>query len=100
MKTITVAAYNSLSEAEPLQTRLKEAGIAADIHSESISDKTLEFARINAGVRIEVPRADFEKALLIMHDWEVEKDIPPVLAGDDSRIPPPWVPPQHTVPTR
>lgn len=74
MKPVTVAAYNSPAEAEPLKQRLEAAGIPAEIRSESRSDKILEFARVNAGVRVEVPREHFEKALLIMHDWEVEKD--------------------------
>ena len=75
VKTVTVSAYNSLSEAEPLRQRLLEAGIAAEIINESTADKILEFNRVNAGVRIEVPRQHFEKALLITHDWEVEKDV-------------------------
>ena len=74
MKTVTVAAYNSPSDAEPLKQRLVAAGIPAEVISESNADKLLEFNRINAGVRIEVPRGHFEKALLITHDWEVEKD--------------------------
>ena len=74
MKTVTVAAYNSPLEAEPLKQRLLAAGIPAEVISESTTDKVLEFTRVNAGVRIEVPRQHFEKALLISHDWEVEKD--------------------------
>jgi hypothetical protein len=94
VKTITVAAYNSLSEAEPLQKRLQEAGIPAEIHRELTSDKILEFARVNAGVRIEVPRSHFEEALLIMHDWEVEKDAPGIVTASGTvsgTVPPPWV---------
>ena len=82
MKTVTVAAYNSPSEAEPLKQRLQTAGIPAQVISESTTDKMLEFTRVNVGVRIEVRREDFEKALLITHDWEVEKDAANVLALD------------------
>jgi hypothetical protein len=71
MKTVTVAAFNSPSEAEPLKGRLTAAGIQAEIHSESKLDETLDFSRPRAGVRIEVPRADFEKALRMVYDWNV-----------------------------
>lgn len=64
-----------------MKQRLQAAGIAAEIRSESESDKLLEFSRVNAGVRVEVPREHFEQALLIMHDWELEKDLPAVGAA-------------------
>ena len=80
VKTVTVAAYNSPAEAEPLKQRLQASGIPAEVVSESATDKILEFTRVNAGVRIEVPRQHFEKALLITHDWEVEKDTAAALA--------------------
>ncbi len=80
VKTVTVTAYNSPSEAEPLKQRLQTAGIPAEVISESTADKILEFTRVNVGVRIEVPREHFEKALLITHDWEVEKDAANALA--------------------
>jgi len=71
MKTVTVAAFNSPAEAEPLKTRLVAAGIAAEVHSESKLDEELDFSRVSAGVRIEVPRSDFEAALGIVYAWNV-----------------------------
>ncbi|PYJ96747.1 MAG: hypothetical protein DME23_19050 [Verrucomicrobia bacterium] len=71
MKTVTVAAFNSPAEAEPLKTRLVAAGIAAEVHSESKLDEELDFSRVSAGVRIEVPRSDFEAALSIVYAWNV-----------------------------
>ncbi|PYJ57318.1 MAG: hypothetical protein DME24_19560 [Verrucomicrobia bacterium] len=71
MKTVTVAAFNSQAEAEPLKTRLVAAGIAAEVHSESKLDEELDFSRVSAGARIEVPRSDFEAALGIVYAWNV-----------------------------
>src|SRR5207245_3558241 len=70
MKTVTVAAFNSQAEAEPLKMRLVAAGIAAEVHSESKLEE-LDFSRVSAGVRIEVPRSDFEAALGIVYAWNV-----------------------------
>ena len=98
MKPVTVAAYNSPTEAEPLKQRLEAAGIPAEIRSEAKSDKILEFVRVNAGVRVEVPREHFEKALLIMHDWEVEKDTTAAQAlgnAADSPAPIAWTTPEN-----
>lgn len=71
MKTVTVAAFNSQAEAEPLKARLVAAGIAAEVHSESKLDEELDFSRVSAGARIEVPRSDFEAALGIVYAWNV-----------------------------
>ena len=69
MKPVTVAASNSPVEAEPLKRRLVAAGIPAEIRGETTLDDEMEFARVTAGVRIEVPRANFEAALAIVYDW-------------------------------
>jgi len=71
MRAVTVAAFNSQAEAEPLKTRLVAAGISAEVHSESRLDEELDFSRVSAGVRIEVPRSDFEAALDIVYAWNV-----------------------------
>jgi len=69
MKTITVAAFNSPADAEPLKTRLVAAGIPAEIHKEPMPDETQDYSRASAGVHIEVPRMHFESALEIVYDW-------------------------------
>jgi hypothetical protein len=69
MKTITVAAFNSPAEAEPLKKRLVAAGIPAEIHNEPKPDETQAYSRASAGVHIEVPRMYFEAALEIVYDW-------------------------------
>jgi hypothetical protein len=74
MKTYTVAAFNSPEEAEPIRQRLVEAGIAAELYEEARMDKTWFLPRASAGVRIEVPRKDFERALNLVHGWEQSRD--------------------------
>jgi hypothetical protein len=74
MKSITVAAFNSPAEAEPLKRRLVAAGIPAEIHNEPIPDETQDYSRASAGVHIEVPRMHFEAALEIVYDWNTGQE--------------------------
>ena len=80
MKSITVAAFNSPAEAEPLKRRLIAAGIPAEIHNEPKPDETQDYSRASAGVHIAVPRVHFEAALEIVYDWntgqEAEANMP------------------------
>ncbi len=87
MKTVTVAAFNSLAEAELLKKRLVAAGIPAEIHSEPKLDETLDFARMGAGVHIEVARRDFESALEIMYDWNLGEKEGTILPGRLEPVP-------------
>ena len=84
MKLITVAAFNSPAEAEPLKQRLIAAGIPAEIRNEPKPDGTLDYSRASAGVQIEVPRVNFEAALEIVYDWntgqEAEVNMPEPVA--------------------
>ncbi len=74
MKTITVAAFNSPAEAEPLKKRLIAAGIPAEIHNEPKPDETQDYSRASAGVHIVVPRVQFEAALEIVYDWNTGQE--------------------------
>ncbi len=74
MKPVSVAAFNSRDEAEPLRERLAAAGIAAEIRDEVRLDAALGFSRPSAGVRIEVPREDFEAALQLVYGWNTGQD--------------------------
>jgi hypothetical protein len=75
MKPVTVAAFNSPAEAEPLKKRLLAAGIEAQIRRESKLEDELDFSRVSAGVRIEVPRSDFDAALGIVYDWNISETV-------------------------
>ena len=74
MKPITVAAFNSPAEAEPLKRRLVAAGIPAEICNEPKPDGTQDYSRASAGVQIEVPRVNFEAALEIVYDWNMGEE--------------------------
>lgn len=82
MKSVTVAAFNSLSEAEPLQERLIMAGIAAEICKESQLETLLDYSRVGAGFRVEVPRENFEMALQLVYDWNVTGTVEAPILGD------------------
>ena len=69
MKQVTLAAFNSREEAEPICQYLKAAGIRAELRSESPLEGLMAFARPSAGVQIEVARDDFEGALKLIYDW-------------------------------
>ncbi len=73
MKPVTLAAFNSREEAEPLLQWLLAAGIQAEVQSEAGPEPTFEFSRPSAGVRIAVPRDDFEAALRLVYDWNLRE---------------------------
>lgn len=68
MKLVTLAAFNAKAEAEPLCAQLRDAGIAAEIRPDA-GVAAGGFVRPSAGVRLEVPRGDFERALRLVYDW-------------------------------
>lgn len=72
MKTVTVAEFNSAADAEPLHRRLVAAGIKAVICGAQ-AEKASTFFRPSAGVRIEVPRDEFETAFRLVYDWNSEQ---------------------------
>jgi hypothetical protein len=90
MKAVTVATFNSKAEAESLVTRLTLSGINAEIRSDSNSEKVLDFSRPNAGVRIQVPRAQFEAALRLVYDWNVNEQYVPPRGGAPAPNPINW----------
>lgn len=72
MNTVTVATFNDPEKAQPLKNRLVQAGIQTEV----VDEKNLQhvgFASESlAGIRVRVPKADFEKALLLLKQWEPE----------------------------
>jgi hypothetical protein len=73
MRTVTVAEFNSAADAEPLHQRLVAAGIKAVLCNGSRPETTPTFFRPSAGVRIEVPRDEFETAFRLVYDWNSEQ---------------------------
>ena len=60
MNKISIALFDSRSNAEPFQRRLSEAGIPAEVH-DCTSIK---------GARLDVPTDQFERAYSLMQDWD------------------------------
>ncbi len=70
MNRITVAIFNDRSRAEPLQHRLAEHGIRAEIHDELRLEKLWFVSKPGAGVRLEVPANEFEKCEKLLAEWD------------------------------
>ena len=71
MNTISIATFNNAAKAQPLKHRLEEAGIPAEIHNESCMERLWFVARPLAVIRVTVHQHDFEKALGLLHDWDI-----------------------------
>ena len=56
-----VALFSNRSKAEPLQRRLVEKGIQAEIHDELRLEKLWFVSKPSAGARLEVPADQFER---------------------------------------
>jgi hypothetical protein len=56
--------------AEPLQKRLVEAGIHAEIHDELRLEKLWFVSKPATGIRIEVPANQYERAYELLMDWD------------------------------
>src|SRR5260370_7565489 len=62
MNRIPIAAFNHRSKAEPLHKRLVDAGVRAEIHDELRLEKLWFVSQPAAGVRIEPPPDQFQRA--------------------------------------
>jgi len=88
MKNVTVAVFNSFGEAGLLKERLIAAGIPADIRTQPTVEETLDFARLAAGVHVEVPRENFEAALGIVYNWNAGTEEGTPLPSSGQAVPP------------
>ena len=70
MNRIPVATFGTRSAAEPLQRRLAEAGIQAEIHDELKLEKLWFASKERSGSRLEVPAEQFERAYQLLLDWD------------------------------
>ena len=74
MNRIPVALFNDRSQAEPIQSRLAEAGVAAEIHDEPRFDEKLWFiSKPKAAVRVDVPANQFEHGEQLLVDWDSQE---------------------------
>ena len=70
MTRMPVALFNERAKAEPLQNRLAASGIQAEIHDELRLEKLWLVSKPSAGVRLEVPANQFERAEQLLLDWD------------------------------
>src|SRR5262245_59991776 len=70
MNRILIATFVNRSQAEPLKQRLIDHGIPAEVHDELMLEKFWFVSRPKAGVRLEVPAGQFEKAYRMVIDWD------------------------------
>ena len=74
MNRISVALFSQRSHAEPIQQRLIEYGVAAEIHEELLVQKLWFVSRQAAGVTLEVPAGQFEKTQQLLRSWDSAGD--------------------------
>lgn len=65
--------FNSRTSAEPLQKRLVEAGVGAEIHDELRLEKFWFVSRPETGIRIEVPADQYERAYELLIQWDKQE---------------------------
>jgi hypothetical protein len=67
--------FNSRAAAEPLQKRLVEAGIRAEIHDELRLEKFWFVSKPETGVRIELPADQYERAYELLMEWDKKEGL-------------------------
>jgi len=70
MNRIPVVTFSHRAKAEPLQRRLVESGLQAEIHDELRLEKLWFVSKPAAGVRIEVPAHQIERACQLALAWD------------------------------
>jgi len=68
-----VALFSNRSKAEPLQRRLVEKGIQAEIHDELRLEKLWFVSKPSAGARLEVPADQFERGYQLLVEADTEE---------------------------
>jgi hypothetical protein len=75
MRTVPVALFSERAMAEPLQQRLSQAGIAAEIHDIHWQHRLWFIPKKSAGTYyLEVPRDQFERAELLLRAWHATEN--------------------------
>src|SRR6058998_1195134 len=70
MTRTPIALFNNRANAEPLQKRLVEAGIHAEIHDELRLEKLWFVSKPATGIRIEVPANQYERTYELLMNWD------------------------------
>jgi len=70
MNRIPVALFSSHEQAQPIQQRLVQAGVAAEIHEELGPQRLWFVSKRAAGARLEVAANQFEQAERLLGAWD------------------------------
>ena len=73
MNRTPIALFNNSRPAESLQQRLRDNGVAAEIHDEPGLGKFWFISQGRAGARLEVPADQFERAYQLLLDWDASE---------------------------
>lgn len=73
MNRIPIATFSTRAKAEPLQRRLAECGIHAELHNELRLEILWYVSKESAGIRLEVPETEFERAYELLLDWDAKE---------------------------
>src|SRR5581483_2315049 len=75
MKRMRVVLFKERAYAVPIQQRLIEAGIPAEIHDELGKEALWFVSKPEAGARLEVPSDQFERAEDLLLEWDASGDV-------------------------
>src|SRR2546430_4883116 len=75
MEPVTIATFNEKENAQPLVTRLEQAGIHAEIHDETKLQKFYFLSENYAGIRVRVDAKEFERAKNLIETWDKQEGI-------------------------
>jgi hypothetical protein len=71
MNTIPIALFSSREQARPIQQRLLEAGIIAELHEETALQRLWFVPKKAAGAHIDVAASQFERADKLLSAWDL-----------------------------
>lgn len=69
---VTIATFNDAAKAEPLKQRLEQAGIPALVQDDSMLERVWFVKEKLANVRVKVESRDYERALELLRQWDVD----------------------------
>ena len=70
MNAVTVLTFNEPQEAEPIKSRLQQAGISAEIYDERKLQRYAFIAAPLAGIRVRVERGQYDRAKQLLQEWD------------------------------
>jgi mono/diheme cytochrome c family protein len=75
MSRSRAALFEDRAEAEPVQQRLRRAGVSAEIHDELGVARLWFVPKRRAGIRIEVPARQAELCRVLLLKWDAQEDV-------------------------